>query len=101
MQVSIRELKANPACAIALVQQGQRIQITSHRRVVAELVLPTEPTAQASPPSDEDAMQRLLASGLIAEPASKPFKIGKAIVFAPGPDGQTMSDLVIELRGPK
>jgi hypothetical protein len=59
MQVSIRELKANPARAIALVQQGQCIQITSHRRVVAE-------------------------------PATKPFKIGKAIVFTSGPDGQNM-----------
>jgi antitoxin (DNA-binding transcriptional repressor) of toxin-antitoxin stability system len=101
MQVSIRELKANPARAIALVQQGQRVQITSHRKVVAELVQPNEGTAQKPPSSDEEAMQRLLASGLIAEPASKPFKLGKAVVFAPGPDGQTMSDLVIELRGSK
>lgn len=99
MQVSIRELKANPARAIALVQKGQRVQITSHRKVVAELVQPSENTAQKPPPSDEEAMQRLLASGLIAEPATKPFKLGKAVVFAPGPDGQTMSDLVIELRG--
>ena len=101
MQVSIRELKANPARAIALIQQGQRVQITSHRKVVAELVQPTEPTAQESPPSDEEAMQRLIASGLIAEPATKPFKLGKAIVFAPGLNGQSMSDLVVKLRGPK
>ena len=101
MQVSIRELKANPARAIALVQQGQRVQITSHRRVVAELVQPIEPTAEEPRQSDEVAMQRLIASGLIAEPATKSFKLGKAIAFAPGPDGQTMSELVIELRGPK
>ena len=100
MQVSIRELKANPARAIALAQQGQRVQITSHRKVVAELVQPAEPTAPESPPSDEEALQRLIASGLIAKPATKPLKLGKAIVFAPGPEGQTMSDLVIELRGP-
>lgn len=100
MQVSIRELKVNPARAIALVQQGQRVQITSHRKVVAELVQPND-TAQKPPPSDEEAMLRLLASGLIAEPASKPFKLGKAVVFSPVPDRQTMSDLVLELRGTK
>jgi antitoxin (DNA-binding transcriptional repressor) of toxin-antitoxin stability system len=100
MQVSIRELKANPANAIAQVQQGVRVQITSHRKVVAELVMPGT-TALATPvPSDEDALQKLLSSGL-AEPASKPFKLGKAVLFPPGPKGQTMSDLVMALRGPK
>ena len=39
-QISIRELKANPARAIAMTQGGQRVQITSHRKVVAELVAP-------------------------------------------------------------
>lgn len=51
-------------------------------------------------PSDAEALQKLLASGL-AEPASKPFKLGKAVAFAPGPKGQTMSDLVLALRGLK
>ena len=40
MQVSIRELKANPAQAIAHMQRGEVVQITSHRKVVAELVAP-------------------------------------------------------------
>jgi antitoxin (DNA-binding transcriptional repressor) of toxin-antitoxin stability system len=100
MQVSIRELKVNPARANAQVQQGVRVRITSHRKVVAELVMPGTTALTAPAPSDADAMQRLLASGL-AEPAGKPFKLGKAVVFAPGPRGQTMSNLVIELRGPK
>lgn len=101
MEISIRELKANPAKAIAQVRQGQRVQITSHRKVVAELVMPrTEPAA--APPSEDDlAMARLLASGLVARPASKPFVLGPALVLSPGPDGQTMSDLVIALRGPR
>lgn len=101
MQVSIRELKANPARAIALTQGGQRVQITSHRKVVAELVAPTQVATPAAEMTDEEAMQRLLASGFVAQPATKPFKLGKAIVFPPGPNGQTMSDLVIELRGPR
>ena len=98
MQVSIRELKANPAGAIAQVQQGVRVQITSHRKVVAELVMPGS-TAHAVTTSDADAMQKYLESGLV-EPAGKPFKLGKAGAFPSGPKGQTMSDLVIALRGP-
>lgn len=102
MQVSIRELKANPARAIALMQQGERVQITSHRTVVAELVQPQAASESATRPmTDEEALQKLLASGLVAEPATKPFKLGKAIAFPPAPDGKTMSDWVIELRGPK
>lgn len=102
MQISIRELKANPARAIALARAGERVQITSHRKVVAELVEPGVTAARAPAAlSDEEAMQRLLDSGLIAEPASQPLQLGKAITFKPGPGGQTMSDLVIELRGPR
>ena len=101
MQVSIRELKTNPARAIALMQQGELVQITSHRKVVAELVPPgTRPPSNAAL-SDKEAMERLLASGLVVEPATKPMRLAKAIVFPPGPNGQTMSDLVIELRGPR
>ncbi len=101
MQVSIRELKANPARAIALMQQGERVQITSHRTVVAELVRPQAPSEPIITMTDEEAMQKLLASGLVAEPATRAFKLPKAVVFPPSPDGKTMSDLVIELRGPK
>lgn len=101
MQVSIRELKANPARAIALMQQGERVQITSHRTVVAELVQPQPPSESATLMTDEEAMHKLLNSGLVAQPAVKPFKLGKAIAFPPAPDGKTMSDWVVELRGPK
>jgi antitoxin (DNA-binding transcriptional repressor) of toxin-antitoxin stability system len=100
MQVSIRELKANPARAIALMQQGERVQITSHRKVVAELVCPQN-APEAAARGDEAALQALLASGLVAEPASKPFKLGAALPFAAGPDGRAMSDWIVELRGPK
>ena len=100
MQVSIRELKANPANAIAQVHQGVRVQITSHRKVVAELVMPGTAPLAAPIASDAEALQKLLASGL-AEPASKPFKLGKSVVFPPGSKGQTMSELVMALRGPK
>ncbi len=100
MQISIRELKANPAPAIALARHGQRVQITSHRRVVAELVAPTV-TAEddAMPESDEEMMQRLLNTGLIAQPASQRFQLGQAVRFDSTPDDKPMSDWVMELRG--
>ena len=101
MQVSIRELKSNPSRAIALMQQGELVQITSHRKVVAELVPPGTRRPADAALSDEAAMQRLMASGLVVEPATKRFKLPTPVVFPPSPDGKSMSDLVIEMRGPR
>ncbi len=101
MQISIRELKANPGHAIALMRQGERVQITSHRKVVAELVPPEVAEPVRAPLSDEEGIQRLIDMGIIVQPATKPMRLGKAIVFPPGPNGQTMSDLVLEIRGPR
>ncbi len=101
MQVSIRELKANPTRAITLMQQGELVQITSHRKVVAELVPPGKSKPRKAASSDEEAMQRLIDSGAIAHVPTKPLRLGQAIIFPPGPDGQTMSDLVLEMRGPR
>lgn len=100
MEISIRELKANPAKAIAQVRLGNRVQITSHRKVVAELVLPQAEPVAAPQSEDELAMARLLASGLLSQPATLPFKLPKALRLPPSSDGKTMSDLVIEGRGP-
>jgi antitoxin (DNA-binding transcriptional repressor) of toxin-antitoxin stability system len=101
MQVSIRELKANPARAIAAIRPGEPVQITSHRKVVAELVAPSPDSAAKPSVSDGLAMQRLLDSGLVAEPASHAKGLPEAVVFDATPDGKSMSDLVIELRGPR
>lgn len=101
MEISIRELKANPARAIALTRSGQRVQITSHRKVVAELVAPTPVVLPKQQLTDEEAIRRLMASGFIDELPTRPFKLPKAVVFEPSPDGKTMSDLVIEMRGPR
>ena len=101
MQISIRELKANPGRAIALMRQGERVQITSHGKVVAELVPPYVAAAAKTPLSDEEGMQRLIDMGIIVQPATKPMRLGKAIVFSPGPSDQGLSDLVLELREPK
>ncbi len=101
MQVSIRELKANPAHAIALMQRGETVQITSHRKVVAELV-PPQANASAKPAlSDEEATQKLIDSGAVAQMPTRPMRLGELIAFPPGPNGQSMSDLVLEMRGPR
>ena len=104
MQVSIRELKANPARAIALAHNGGRVQITSYRKVVADLVTPRmtrEPKALTKITSDNDAMARLLASGLVIQPATQAFKLPMPIIFPPSPDGKTMMDFLDESRGPR
>ena len=109
MQISIRELKANPSYAIAKTQRGERVQITSHRKVVAELVRPLSLTAACAhmandivhEMSDDEALKKLMASGFAALAATQAFQLGKAVKFPPGPAGQTMSDLVVALRAPK
>lgn len=101
MQVSIRELKANPAQAIAHMQRGEVVQITSHRKVVAELVAPRSDVPAKQAMTDEEAMQRLVDSGAVAQLATKPMRLGALITFPPGPNGQTMSDLVLDMRGPR
>lgn len=101
MQVSIRELKANPAHAIALMQRGETVQITSHRKVVAELVPPRLDVPARREMSDEEAMQRLIDSGAVAQLATKPMRLGELIDFPPGPNGQSMSELVLDMRGPR
>jgi antitoxin (DNA-binding transcriptional repressor) of toxin-antitoxin stability system len=101
MQVSIRELKANPTRAITLVQQGEVVHITSHRKVVAELVQPQTLTTPKVPLTDAEVIQRLFDAGVISNLPKKPLRLGPPIVFAPGPDGQTMSELVLEMRGPR
>lgn len=83
------------------MRQGERVQITSRRKVVAELVPPDVAKAVKTPLSDEEGIQRLIEMGIIVQPAIKPMRLGKAIVFAPGPGNQTLSDLVLELRGPR
>jgi antitoxin (DNA-binding transcriptional repressor) of toxin-antitoxin stability system len=101
MQVSIRELKANPARAIAAIRPGEPVQITSHRKVVAELVAPARAMPATPPMSDAQAMQRLLDSGLVSKAASQAKSLPEPVIFSAAPDGKTMSDLVIELRGPQ
>ena len=101
MQISIREPKASPGRAIALMLQAERVQITSHGKVVAELVPPDAAEAVKTPTWDDEGIQRLIDMGIIVPPAAQTLRPGKAIVFTPGPSGQSLSDLVLELRESK
>jgi len=101
MQVSIRELKANPSHAIALMQRGERVEITSHRKVVAELVSPGRASVAIGKLADDQAMANLLGAGLVAQEAILPLKLGKALRFETGSESLSMSDLVLDARGPR
>jgi hypothetical protein len=46
-------------------------------------------------------MADLLRTGLVAQEAVLPLKLGKALRFETGSDSLTMSDLVLEARGPR
>ncbi len=111
IDISIRELKARPAQAIAKAQSGMRVNITSHKKTVANLVapiaLPTdalEPRIKPAPQkpiTPAEAVARMRAAGLTVIESTGNIKIGPAIVFPPMPDGRTMADLISENRGPR
>jgi antitoxin (DNA-binding transcriptional repressor) of toxin-antitoxin stability system len=111
IDISIRELKARPAQAIAKAQSGMRVNITSHKKTVANLVAPIvlpedalEPrikTATERKMTVQEALARIRASGMTVIEAKENIKIGPPIVFPPMPDGRTMADLISENRGPR
>jgi len=51
--------------------------------------------------TDEEAMQKLMDSGIVLQMPTKPMRLGELITFPPGPNGQTMSELVLDMRGPR
>lgn len=109
IDISIRELKARPAQAIAHAQNGVRVNITSHKKTVANLVAPITLPDDALEPrtrpaltktlTPAEAVVRMRAAGLTVIEATENIKIGPAIVFPPMPDGRTMADLISENRG--
>jgi antitoxin (DNA-binding transcriptional repressor) of toxin-antitoxin stability system len=111
IDISIRELKARPAQAIAKAQSGMRVNITSHKKTVANLVAPIalpddalEPRikpAPIKPMTPAEAVARMRAAGMLVTEATTPFTLPELFVLPPLPNGQTMSDLVIEMRGPR
>lgn len=66
MTVGIRELKNNLSRYVRKAEAGERVAVTAHGRVVAELVPPLSQSGKA--PSSR--FERLVASGVV-EPASE------------------------------
>lgn len=88
----IRELKDNLSRYIRRIEAGERIAITAHGRVVAELVPPgTKTTGMAS------RFDELVASGVIRPPleAGDPTEDWPAIALPPG----TAAELIDADRG--
>ncbi len=114
LHISIGELKARPAYAIAKARAGIKVQITSHRKTVAQLVaadadVPAKPAAKPArktaaskqPMTAKEAVRLLRAAGVQVIEGVGKLRLGEPIKFPPMPDGKTMSDLVSEMRGPR
>lgn len=114
LQISIGELKARPAYAIAQARAGIKVQITSHRKTVAQLVapeaeVPAKPSAKPArktaaskqPMTAQEAVRLLRAAGVQVTQGVGKLRLGEPITLPPLPDGKTMSDLVSDMRGPR
>jgi antitoxin (DNA-binding transcriptional repressor) of toxin-antitoxin stability system len=114
LHISIGELKARPAYAIAKARAGIKVHITSHRKTVAQLVAadadvpakpPVKPARKTAPGKQpmtaKEAVRLLREAGVQVIEGVGKLQLGEPIKFPPMPDGKTMSDLVSEMRGPR
>lgn len=93
METGIRELKDNLSRYLRRVEAGQRIAVTAHGRVVAELVPPATATRQAS----RTRWNELIAAGILHPPVEPgdPFEDWPDIHLPPG----TAAELIDADRG--
>ena len=93
METGIRELKDNLSRYIRRIEAGERISVTAHGRVVAELV-PPGGGARTSPGS---RWEELIAAGILHPPveAGDPFEDWPDIRLPPG----TAAELIDSDRG--
>lgn len=82
MATGIRELKDNLSRYIRRIEAGERISVTAHGRVVAELI-PPNGSARTSPGS---RWEELIAAGVLHPPveAGDPFEDWPDIRLPPG-----------------
>jgi prevent-host-death family protein len=90
MAVGIRELKNNLSHYVRKAEAGERVAVTAHGRIVAELV-PAGSAASARPGSRFDA---LVASGVVVPAREKGDPTGgwPIIRMAPGSVQQLIDD---------
>lgn len=87
MQVSIREFKAHLSRYLSQAQDGQALDVTSHRKVVAHIV--------GVPAAESVGIARLVAGGAAQWGGGKPA--GAAIRLSSG--GRSVSEMVLADRG--
>ena len=87
MQISVREFKAHLSRYLSQAQQGQPVDVTSHRKVVARIV--------GVPAAGSEGVARLVAGGEAQWGGGKPA--GAAIRLSPA--GRSVSEMVLEDRG--
>jgi antitoxin (DNA-binding transcriptional repressor) of toxin-antitoxin stability system len=87
MQVSMREFKAHLSSYLSQAQEGQLIDVTSHRKVVARIV--------GVPAHGSEGVARLAVGGVAqwggGKPAGAAYQLSRA--------GHNMSEMVLEDRG--
>lgn len=93
MEAGVREVKDNLSRYIRLVEAGERISVTSHGRVVAELVPPGIGASRAR----RSRFDELVARGVIRPPieAGDPLEDWPDLRLPPG----TAADLIDSDRG--
>jgi antitoxin (DNA-binding transcriptional repressor) of toxin-antitoxin stability system len=64
METGVRKLRDNLSRYIRLAEDGERVLVTAHGRIVAELVAPN-----AIRPGHAGELERLVASGVVTPPA--------------------------------
>jgi antitoxin (DNA-binding transcriptional repressor) of toxin-antitoxin stability system len=87
METGVRELRDNLSRYIRLAGQGERVVVTAHGRIVAELVPPDSVLAGGTrEPGHVSELARLIASGAVTPPAEDgdPLEDCPAIRLAPG-----------------
>ena len=92
MDTGVRELKNNLSRYIRRIEAGERVVVTAHGRVVAELIPPARHR-----PAMASQFDRLIASGVISPPAEDgdPLEGCPGIRLPPG----TASALIDRDRG--
>jgi len=89
METGVRELRDNLSRYIRRVETGERIAVTAHGRVVAELV----PPGQASGPGVQRRFAALIASGAIRPPSDPGQRIEWPDVDLPKGTASALIDL--------
>ena len=88
MHVAVRELKSNLSRLLALAQDGEVIEVTSHNKPVARIV--------GTPPQANEGLRQLMANGVLSWNGGKPnFAPALTLLSVSKPIAQ----MVLEDRG--